>query len=166
MAGEEKWGKKGGKKDKKKKDMHGKRNKKKRKKVVTKLQAGKDKGAKDKANLSDIHLVGHSLGAHLMGYAGHHLRPLKVARITGETEKEYIWSNTLPSGSESQINKQAHLPVLTSTILFRGTGPRYHFELAPLHNAKVPGGLGCWSLCHRAALLRAGIRTHVQGSHA
>ncbi|KAK3909135.1 Pancreatic triacylglycerol lipase [Frankliniella fusca] len=62
MVGEEKWGATGSRRKKKKK-------------VV-----GADKG---RAKLSDIHLLGHSLGAHLMGYAGSHLRPYKVARITG-----------------------------------------------------------------------------------
>lgn len=38
------------------------------------------------ANLDDIHIIGHSLGAHTAGYAGMYLRNEKgkqVARITG-----------------------------------------------------------------------------------
>ncbi|XP_026280769.2 pancreatic lipase-related protein 2-like [Frankliniella occidentalis] len=62
MVGEEKWGADGDRRRKKKKAV------------------GTDKG---RAKLKDIHLLGHSLGAHLMGYAGQHLRPHKVSRITG-----------------------------------------------------------------------------------
>ncbi|KAE8751910.1 hypothetical protein FOCC_FOCC001387 [Frankliniella occidentalis] len=61
MVGEEKWGADGDRRRKKKKAV------------------GTDKG---RAKLKDIHLLGHSLGAHLMGYAGQHLRPHKVSRIT------------------------------------------------------------------------------------
>ncbi|KAJ1519397.1 hypothetical protein ONE63_004689 [Megalurothrips usitatus] len=66
MVGEDKWGK----------DEDKKRRRKKK-------RTGLEKGAKGNAKLSDVHLVGHSLGAHIMGYAGQHLQPFRVARITG-----------------------------------------------------------------------------------
>lgn len=41
-------------------------------------------------NLQTIHLIGHSLGAHLCGYAGYHLQRdfgLKIERITALDRK-------------------------------------------------------------------------------
>lgn len=35
------------------------------------------------ANLEDIHIIGHSLGAHTAGYAGMFTKSGKVGRITG-----------------------------------------------------------------------------------
>ncbi|XP_034257115.1 pancreatic triacylglycerol lipase-like [Thrips palmi] len=71
MVGAEKWSKTSPKE------------KNKNRKKKTKKKTGLEKAVTERAKLSDIHLIGHSLGAHLMGYAGHHLTPFKVSRITG-----------------------------------------------------------------------------------
>ena len=34
--------------------------------------------------VSKIHMIGHSLGAHIAGYASQALRPLVLSRISGE----------------------------------------------------------------------------------
>ncbi|XP_050068539.1 pancreatic triacylglycerol lipase-like [Anopheles maculipalpis] len=50
-------------------------------------------------NLDKVHLLGHSLGSHLCGYAGHHLQSvfgLKLGRITGLDPAEPLFSDTDP----------------------------------------------------------------------
>ena len=37
------------------------------------------------ANPADIHLIGHSLGAHISGYAGANTMEGRIGRITGES---------------------------------------------------------------------------------
>ncbi|EDW29699.1 GL14903 [Drosophila persimilis] len=50
-------------------------------------------------NLDNVHIIGHSLGAHLSGYAGYHLQRdfgLKVARITGLDPAAPLFTDTDP----------------------------------------------------------------------
>ncbi|XP_020804936.1 pancreatic triacylglycerol lipase [Drosophila serrata] len=50
-------------------------------------------------NLDNVHIIGHSLGAHLSGYAGYHLQRdfgLKAARITGLDPAAPLFTDTDP----------------------------------------------------------------------
>lgn len=50
-------------------------------------------------NLDNVHIIGHSLGAHLSGYAGYHLQHdfgLKPARITGLDPAAPLFTDTDP----------------------------------------------------------------------
>ncbi|XP_063705168.1 pancreatic lipase-related protein 2 [Culicoides brevitarsis] len=50
-------------------------------------------------NLKNVHFIGHSLGAHLSGYAGYHLKHdfgLSLGRITGMDPAEPYFSKTDP----------------------------------------------------------------------
>lgn len=50
-------------------------------------------------NLKNVHFIGHSLGAHLSGYAGYHLKHdfgLSLGRITGLDPAEPYFSRTDP----------------------------------------------------------------------
>ncbi|XP_064555542.1 pancreatic triacylglycerol lipase [Drosophila montana] len=50
-------------------------------------------------NLDNVHIIGHSLGAHLSGYAGHHLQHdfgLKLGRISGLDPAAPLFTDTDP----------------------------------------------------------------------
>jgi pancreatic triacylglycerol lipase len=50
-------------------------------------------------NLDKVHLVGHSLGSHLCGYAGYYIQrdfKLKLGRITGLDPAEPFFSDVGP----------------------------------------------------------------------
>lgn len=60
-------------------------------------------------NTELCHIIGHSLGAHLAGYAGYHLRTdfrLKLGRITGTVAAK---SNLAPSGQSGLWVNQVSL---------------------------------------------------------
>lgn len=51
------------------------------------------------SNLDNVHFIGHSLGAHMGGYAGYHLQRdfgLKLARITGMDPAAPLFTETEP----------------------------------------------------------------------
>ena len=47
----------------------------------------------DRVSLDDFHLIGHSLGAHVAGFAGQHLNG-KLARITGLDPAKPLFSTS------------------------------------------------------------------------
>ncbi|CAG2101124.1 unnamed protein product [Medioppia subpectinata] len=70
-------------------------------------------------SLNDIHLIGHSMGAHVMGFAGQSLLPNKVAQISGLDPAGPGYGDGLPRLSKND----AQLVVCTHTssgIVYEG----------------------------------------------
>ncbi|KAJ9590786.1 hypothetical protein L9F63_016172 [Diploptera punctata] len=58
--------------------------------------------AKGGAHLSDIHIIGHSLGAHVSGFAGAAVSTGKIGRVTGLDAAAPLFDNVT---SENRLNK-------------------------------------------------------------
>lgn len=114
-------------------------------------------------NLDRVHMIGHSLGAHLSGYAGYTLQRefgLQLGRITGLDPAEPLFTDTDPmvrlDRSDAGFVDVVHTDAVS--LAMGGLGMRAaigHVDFYPNGGANNPGCDGTWSdsmSLHRGSL--------------